>query len=157
MSETTNRPTVAQWKKAAFHDVVLPSGFKVKIRIPDLPSMIETGQLPQALLDVAIKVAKGEQSEATPEMASKEAEFKNLVCLAAVVEPKISEADLAPAGIPAEDKDMIAEFATRQREFDAEGNHISGLHLSAQFRRFRGLTDLYEDVADLQGGGEVVA
>lgn len=153
MTDTAaSRPTAAAWKKAKFHNVVLPSGFTVTIKIPDLPEMIQTGQLPQALLDVAIKSAKGEitaEQEQTAEMAGKEREFKALVALATVVEPKIAATDIDD--LPVEDLDMIVEFATRQREFDAEGNQIAGLHMSAQFRRFRGLTELYEDVEGVQG------
>lgn len=151
----SNSKTAAQWKQAGKHEVVLPSGFTVTIRIPDLSSMVETGQLPQTLLDTAVKAAKGEitpEQEQTPEMAAKEREFKNLVTLAAVIEPKLTEADMDPvSGIPTEDKEMIVEFACRQREFDAIGNHIAGLHLSEQFRKFRGLTELYEDVEGVQG------
>lgn len=153
MTDTAvSKPSVAAWKKAKLHEVVLPSSYKVTIKIPDLSSMIETGQLPQTLLDTAVKAAKGEitaEQEQTPEMAAKEREFKELVCVAALVEPKITVADVGD--LPVEDLDMIVEFACRQREFDAEGNHLSGLHLSEQFRRFRRIAELYEDVEGLQG------
>lgn len=143
--------TAAGWVKQALHTIVLPSGAVVKIRIPDISDLIQTGQIPQHLLADALAFAKrgaeDDPKPPTPDEMKNEVEFKNLVVKATVVEPAIDEALLVPgSGIPVEDKDMIVEFAMRQREFDAEGNHIGGLDTSAKYRRFRGIDSLYEDV-----------
>lgn len=154
--EPTLKPVSASaWMKQAFHLVTLPSGAVVKIRIPDIAALIKTGEIPQALLGEAIAAAKGmgqdtEPKAPTAEEMSREVEFKNLVIKATVVEPEITDALLEPkTGMPAEDKDMLVEFAMRQTEFDAIGNQIAGLHTSAQYRKFRGLGGLYEDVEGL--------
>lgn len=160
MSSTTStkqvRKTVTAqgWIKQALHDIVLPSGAAVTIRIPDFTSLIEAGEIPQHLLKEAgaAIAADAEKKLPTAEEAAREREFKNFLVLKTVVEPKLTEDMLDPkTGIPVEDKDMIVEFALRSREFDVEGNHISGLHTSEQFRKFRGIDSLYEDVEGSSG------
>ena len=87
-----------------------------------------------------------------PEPPSKEAiakqrEFTDVLTKLTVVTPKLSDADLS--AVPFEDKEFLVEIATRQRDLDAEGNHIGGLQKSADFRRFRGLDGSDEDVEGL--------
>lgn len=156
-TETTRKLATAQaWVKQARHNVVLPSGAVVAIRIPDLNALIASGEIPQHLLSEATSQAdaaeKKKSSFLTKEEAERELEFKNFMVAQTVVEPKVTPAMLAPGtGIPTEDKDMIVEFALRSREFDTEGNHISGLHTSEQFRKFRGVDSLYQDVEGVPG------
>ncbi len=54
-----------------------------------------------------------------------------------VVEPKLKETDLVD--LPYEDQEFIVGVATRQRDLDAEYQHIGGLTKSENFRRFRQL------------------
>lgn len=140
--------TAAAWKKAAQHDVLCPSGVTVGIRIPDLPALIETGEIPQHLLDAALGAA-GAQDPETPskELIIKQREFTDLVTQITVVEPKLSDEDVKT--IPYEDKDFIVAIATRQRDLDAEGKHIAGLDKSERFRRFRRLGEFDETVEGL--------
>ncbi len=131
--------STAAWKKAAVHTITLHSGSVVEIKIPDLPKLIEAGTIPASLVDSAISVA-GAVNRGTPETPSREliiqeGEFKDILVRLTVVNPKLSEEDVKE--IPTEDKEIITEIATRQRDVDAEGNHISGLDKSEQFRRFR--------------------
>lgn len=148
--------TTSAWKKAAVHTVVCHSGFVAKLKIPDLPRLIEAGEFPQHLLDAALSAA-GEQTEVSEskpkttaelvERIKQQREFTDKVVQLTVVEPKLSDADLPD--IPFEDKDFVVAVALRVREFDAEGNHIAGLDRSARFRTFRGLDRSSEDVEGL--------
>jgi hypothetical protein len=143
--EAPRTATLAQWKKAKRHNVTLPSGVTVAIEIPDLPELLKTGQIPNDLIEAAIKSVQGEK--VTPELIEQQPEFYKQLVLKTVAEPKLTEADYDD--IPYEDKEMIVELATRQRDLDALGHHIAGLHTSRDFRRFRGLDNFDEDVADL--------
>ena len=146
----TNRRTrtdAAGWTAAAVHDVVLPSGACVQIRIPDLPAMIEAGEFPQHLIDAALGVANKPDAKPTKEMIVQQREFTDELVKKTVLDPEITPEMLDPkTGIPFEDKEMIVEIATRQRDLDAEFNHIGGLDKSEKWRKFRGLGHLYEDV-----------
>lgn len=147
MTEVT---TLAGWRKAAEHVVLLPSGVRVAIVIPDLAGLIETGHIPQNLLDAALSAvgASGpEQQTPTKEFILQEREFTKKLVEATVVRPKLSEDDID--NIPVEDKAMILEFATRNRDIDAEGAHIGGLHTSKRFREFRDLDSLDSSLEDL--------
>jgi hypothetical protein len=140
--------TAAAWKKAAQHDVLCPSGVIVGIRIPDLPALVETGDIPQHLLDAALGAASaGESQTPSKDMIVQQREFTDLVVGLTVVEPKLTEADIV--SIPYEDKDFIVAIATRQRDLDAEGKHIAGLDKSERFRRFRRLGEFDETVEGL--------
>lgn len=137
------------WKKAAYHNILLMSGVRVEIRIPDLPALIEAGEIPQNLLEAALGIAKGQATEPSAALIAQQREFTDLIVLKTVTSPKLTEADLAD--IPYEDKEMLVQIATRQRDLDAEGEHIGGLTKSDKFRRFRGLGGVDEDVEDLSG------
>jgi hypothetical protein len=140
--------TKGAWKKAAVHTVTLESGFVVDIRLPDLPKMIEAGAIPQSLIDVAIDVATNRKQERpSPEIVKQQREFTDLVVLKSVVSPEITAEDLSD--IPFEDKEMIVEFATRQRIFDAEGHHLAGLEASEDFRRFHRIGEFDPALAGL--------
>jgi hypothetical protein len=149
MTDQTDQKAVSlsAWKKAASHYPLLPSGVRVGIRIPDLPALIEAGQIPQHLLDVALGLASGEDQKPSIELVKSQREFTDTLVALTVVEPKLSEADLAE--IPFEDKDFIVAVATRQRDLDAEGEHLAGLTKSEKFRKFRRLGEFDEDVASL--------
>lgn len=139
--------TAAQWKKSAVHYPLLPSGTRIGLKIPDLPALIEAGQIPQHLLDAAIGVAGGTTPDApTKELIAQQREFTDLVVQISVVDPKLTDADVKD--VPYEDKELIVSLATRQRDLDAEGEHIAGLSTSEKFRRFRGLGEFNSPLAD---------
>ena len=134
--------SAAQWKKAAVHPILLNSGVTVEIKIPDLPQLIEEDVIPQNLLDAALEVAgavsrSGSPDAPTKDLIVKEGQFKNTLTRLTVVNPKLTEDDVRD--IPSEDKEIIVALATRQRDVDAEGNHIAGLDKSAKFRKFRSI------------------
>lgn len=136
-SFASDKPTsLAAWKKSAVHNLVLPSGTVIGMKIPDVPTLIEAGTIPNHLLEAALGAAKNPEDQApTRDMISQEREFTDLLVHLSVVDPKVSVEDAAD--IPMEDKAMIVAVATRQRDIDAEGNHIAGLDKSEKFRRFR--------------------
>lgn len=132
--------SAAEWKKAKDHpNVLLPSGVRVTIRIPDLAGMMETGIIPSDYMEIATRLAKKvENNEApTQEDMSEEAKFERILLTKTVIEPEITEADVPD--LPVEDRGMLAQFAMRQRDLDAEGEHIAGLTKSDKFNRFREL------------------
>jgi hypothetical protein len=137
------KPTTTRgWRKAAFHTILLPSGEYVEIRIPDLPALIEAGHIPQNLLDAALRVAGSSGQNQTPskDLIVQQREFTDILVTKMVVSPKLTPEDLDPeTGIPYEDKELLVEIGTRQRDLDAEGSHIAGLEKSEKFRRFRRL------------------
>lgn len=133
--EAPKAATKTGWKNAKRHFVTLPSGTVVGIELPDIPELLAAGDIPNTLIDAAIEAANG--AKVTPERLKEQAEFYRHLILVTVKEPaNLTEEDVAE--IPAEDKEMLAELATRQRDFDAIGHHIGGLHKSADWRRFRG-------------------
>lgn len=148
-AENNGRKAVsaAGWKKSAKHVIVLPSGAVVEIRIPDLPRMIEVGTIPQGLMDAAIGVASSGSSKPTAELMGQQREFTDLLVQKMVISPALTEEDIPE--LPYEDKEMLVEVATRQRDLDAEGSHIGGLDKSERFRRFRRLGEFDTPMADL--------
>lgn len=137
---TTEAPkavSLSAWKKNAIHYVTCPSGSVVGIKVPDLPAMIEAGNIPQHLLETAIGVARQENPEPSIELIKKEREFSDVLVKITVADPKLSDEDVS--SVPYEDKEFIVQIATRQRDLDAEGEHIGGLTKSEKFRRFRSL------------------
>jgi hypothetical protein len=141
MSDTV---TAAQWKKLKGHTITLPSSAVVEIEIPDLPNLVKTGQIPNELVDVAIGVANGKK--VTREDIVQQADFYNKLCAITVKQPAVTEEDFASGSVPFEDKELIVEIATRQRDLDAVGHHIGGLEKVSEWRSFRGLSYSYEDV-----------
>jgi hypothetical protein len=141
--------TKAGWKRNAVHTIVLHSGTVVKVRIPDLAKMIEVGTIPQNLMDSALGMASNPSMADKPgrELMATQREFTDLVTLHTVVEPKLTEEDVAD--IPYEDKEMLVEIATRNRNLDAEGSHISGLDKSEKYRRFHRIGEFSTPVEDL--------
>jgi hypothetical protein len=136
--------TAAAWKKAAVHNILVPSGVRVDIKIPDLPALIEAGTIPQHLLDTALGVARQQaQVEEEPdpakikELIAHQREFTDTLTALTVVNPKISVEEAHD--LPYEDREMLVAIGTRVRDLDAEGEHIAGLTTSERFRRFREL------------------
>lgn len=135
MSEQTKR-NKNDWKKAKRHPVALPSGFEVEVEIPNLPMMVKTGQIPNDLLDAALGAIK--QQQITPDLIKEQADFFNLLVTTMVKDPEITLEELENDEIPYEDVELLVEIGTRQRDLDALGRHISGLHKSEEWRKFRG-------------------
>ncbi len=149
--ETAEKPTVskggdlAAWKKAKRHPVTLPSGFEVEIEIPNLPLLVKTGHFPNDLVDAAIGAIQ--RQEITKELVDQQSDFYHKLVALTVKSPEITEEDVVE--LPYEDIELLVELATRNRDVDALGRHIAGLHTSREWRKFRGLDYGDEDVAGL--------
>lgn len=134
------------WKKNKRHQVTLPSGAEVTIQIPNLPLLAKAGQVPNKLLEIVLGAQKPD-FQVTPEMLGDQSEFAAFLVTHTVVDPVVTDADVAE--LPYEDVEMVMDFALRNRDFDAVGKHIAGLEKIESFRRFRGLDTGYEDAAGL--------
>lgn len=144
------------WKKARRHHVTLPSGFEVEVEIPNLPMLVKTGQLPNELVAKALGTVQ--QGTLTPEQIAENAEFYAKLAVLTIKDPEITVEDVTGENpIPFEDVEMIMEIATRQRDIDAMGHHIGGLHTSKEWRHFRGFSYLDQDVAGTSELGEALA
>jgi hypothetical protein len=136
------------WAERKGHLVTLSSGAQVKIEIPDLPELVKSGNIPNDLVETAISVAQGTPN-LTREHIEQQPELYRFIVKTSVVEPKVD--DELYSQIPYEDKELIVEIATRQRDVDAVGDHIGGLHTNKKWRKFRGLDFGDTDLEGLQG------
>jgi len=147
MSTTTpKKRNLSDWSKAKTHEITLPSGYVVDVEIPDLPKMIKTGHLPNHLIDAALGAVEGNK-KIDREFVEQQREFVNHIVILTVVNPKLTLEEVEE--VPVEDRELIAEIATRQRDLDAVGHHVGGLHKNEDFRAFRGLTSVGEDLAGI--------
>lgn len=140
-----NKPaSLAEWKKNKTHSITLPSATVVEIAIPDLPTLVKTGVIPNELVDIAIGVAQGRK--VTRDDIVQQSDFYNKLCAITVKAPVATEEDFASGILPFEDKEMLVEIATRQRDLDAIGHHVGGLEKTEAFRNFRQLAAQYADL-----------
>jgi hypothetical protein len=136
MAQTSKKTTITSWKAARKHEVTLSSGTQVVIELPNLPKYIQSGQIPNDLLEAAIGFSGGNKA-ITPELIKEQFEFMKFLVSKTVVEPAVTPDEVED--LPYEDVEMIVEIATRNRDLDAVGHHIAGLEKVDSFRRFRGL------------------
>lgn len=157
--EETKPVSLAQWERAGTHTITLHSGAVVRIKLPDIAELIESGVIPQHLLETATRVASAAQSgvipEVTKEQVVQQKEFVNAVTIASLVEPKVTDETVTK--VPVEDRELITQIATRSRDLDAVGDHIGGLHKVEKWRRFRGLGEFDTSMADFEGSGSALA
>jgi hypothetical protein len=121
---------------------------EVEIEVPNLPVLVKTGQLPNDLVRDALGAIQG--GALTVDTIKEQADFYGKLVAITVKEPVVTEDDVVGDDpLPFEDIEMIVEIATRQRDMDAVGDHIGGLHTSKKWRTFRGLDHLDQNVAGL--------
>lgn len=159
--------TKEEWARAAIHTITLPSGAVVKIKLPDLAALIKGGQIPNPLLEIAQKIGAGEpvtapeegkgegddkESGVSKELIGQISDFHAFLVSKTVVEPTVSQDEVAAGAIPTEDIAVIVQFALRERDFDVVGHHLGGLEKVTEFRKFRGLDLSVEDILGPQGG-----
>lgn len=137
--------TAAAWKKAKYHSVVLASGSEIELSIPNLPVLAKTGQIPNDLISAAVGVISGE-TQITPELLAEQADFAAKLVSIAVHSPKVKEDEVND--LPYEDIELIVEIATRQRDVDALGRQIAGLHKSKEWLDFRAKLSGFTAVED---------
>jgi len=128
--------TKTTWKKARVHkDITLPSGTVVDIQIPNLPKMLKGGQIPNTLVDAAVKTQSA--TKVTRELIEETWEFYRWLVAETVVSPEVEPDDVGE--LPTADVEMIVSIATRQSDLDAVGHQLGGLETQRAFRDFRGL------------------
>lgn len=138
MSETAEkRSTAAAWKKAKRHTITLPSGTVIDIELPNIQFLLKTGQVPNTLVQLVTTGSADPNFKITPELLAEQFDFTAFIVAQTVVEPKIEVEDVKD--LPAEDLEMIVDFAMRNRDLDAVGHHLAGLETQSSFRTFRGL------------------
>lgn len=127
--------TLAGWKNAKRHEITLESGFEVEIEIPNLPLLIKTGYFPNELMDAAIQAIQ--KDRLTPEIITEASDFYHKLVAITVKSPELTEEDVPE--LPFEDIMLICDIATRNRDVDALGRQIAGLHTSREWVNFRRL------------------
>ena len=143
-----------EWAQLAHHTITLPSGARVKVRIPDLTLLIAQDAVPEKLRGVALRevlaamgalTAKPDASEEAAEAAAPLFDAEKIRTLAELhfflvsemlVEPKLTPEQAATGGLPNEDLELLVQIATRERDTDARGVVLGVLPLS-RFERFR--------------------
>lgn len=145
----------ADWQKRRVHeDVVLPSGARVDVEIPNLAKMIEAGNIPNKLVSVAVSLQGA--SKLTPEVLKDAWEFAKFIVPEMVVNP----ADLTPDDVddlPYEDVELLVAFASRSTDMDAVGRHLGGLHTVQSFRDLRGIFTTDPDLLGDEGIREAIS
>lgn len=131
--------SAAAWKARSERVITLPSGTQVSIVLPNINELAAAGDIPNALIEAAANKLEGVPVKPTQDALAKQAEFNRHMVATMVKFPSIAEGDVA--SLPADDTDMLQKIAFRETDFDAVGEHISGLDTVASFRRFRGLDE----------------
>lgn len=129
---------LTRWKrKGQAQEVTLPSGEKVKIKPPDVPEMLREGQVPNELI-ASVREAQDDTAPGgfDPEKIKEATDYMRWLVSVTVTEPKLAPEDVPE--LPVLDRDMILEFALRQRDTDAIGHQLYGMEKVADWRRFRG-------------------
>jgi hypothetical protein len=151
----TKAPAASGWKKRAVHEnVQLPSGQVVSLKLPNLAQLLKAGAIPNDLVEATITFAR-EQPEISREVVEQEADFLEWLIPAMIVEPEVTSEDVPE--LPSEDLQMLAQFAARNIDQDAVGNHLGGLHTNRDWRRFRQQLTIEEIAEDMRADGEVAA
>ncbi len=153
--------TTSHWKQKAVHTITLPSGMRVKIRIPNLTALIQNDVIPERLRAVAVQealnpgaplVAPAPQAEQPAEQMGGDTVkqlyelYEFLVC-EMVVEPTITKDDLDE--LPQLDLDMLTQFALRERDMDAAGIRL-GIEPISRWEVFRQAHNCPDDCASCE-------
>lgn len=139
--------TAADYKKLAVHEVTLPSGAVVEIKLPSLPQMVKSGTIPNDLVDQAIQHEKAE--ELTRDILKETWAYTCFIVPHVLVTPEVTSEDVDNLVVPAEDTEMLVNFAARRTDIDAVGHQLGGLETQKSFRELRGLTSLAEALGDV--------
>lgn len=158
---------LAAWRSRSLHAITLPSGQRVRIKIPGIATLLEHGDLPDDLLSIALLELTSEGG-ATAELArqlqvSENGErakiveriaaygrFQRELVRAAIVQVETEDGwedvsltldDLG--GLPEDDLAMVSEIVQRLRAHDARGVRIGVEPLDrwATFREAHGCPD----------------
>lgn len=153
MSQSTPTPTSkSAWKKAGVHTVTLPSNTVVKITIPNLAKMAQSGELDNELLQYAVpSLPDNPDDEPTPEQKkenlTKLAKYHQWLISKTLIDPALTPEEVKET-VPTPDLEVLVELASRKRDLDVLGHHIGGLEVVPEWRQFRGIDGRDEDLLD---------
>ena len=117
--------SLADWRKARRHEMVLPSGLPVVLRYVDMTDILMSGKLPASVLEMSKKAAQQSdeidlQELGADMMQENAAEFLtllNAITEAALVEPAIGavsgDETITLDELPMSDKTAIMEWVNR--------------------------------------------
>ncbi len=180
-TSTPPTPSLAAWQARSLHTITLPSGQRVQIRIPGIGTLLEKGDLPEDLLELALlelttdggataalasdlaTAENGNREKALERLASYGEFQRHLVCAAVCAvetapdafEPlTLTPESLLDDSLPEDDLAMVAEIVQRLRSHDARGVRIGVEPLDrwATFREAHGCPD-----ADCEGCAKLIA
>ena len=151
-------PSLAGWQARTVHTITLPSGQQVRMRLPGVATILEHGDLPEDLIDLAIAeitkdggaaalVTEQQDRETTLARLREFTAFQRHLVAAALVEPKMSYEQVTDAVVdgtlPEDDLAMVAEIVQRLRDHDAAGVKVGVEPLDrwATFRQLHGCAD----------------
>lgn len=153
MAKKTESPPAAvtsksAWQKLTKHHVTCPSGAVVRIRIPNLASLVAMDAVPEQLKGAALReiaqelvgslqaVADGGASEVKLSEEDVKAlyELNEWMLCWSLIEPEITPADLPE--LPEEDLEMLVQIVSRERDVDARGVRL-GVEPLSRLERFR--------------------
>jgi len=172
-----NSASLSAWQARAVHTITCPSGQRLKIRIPGIGTLLEKGDLPDDLLEIALleltteggatavlatelTSENGDRSKALERIAHYGEFQRHLVCSAVeaietapgVFEPlTLTADDLLSGSLPEDDLALVAEIVQRLRVHDARGVRIGVEPLDrwATFREVHHCTEDCEGCAEL--------
>lgn len=157
----TPPPSLAAWQARAVHTITLPSGMQVRIRIPGVATILEHGDLPDDLAELALaeitradgaaghvaEKAGDADSDTLKRLVSDFGRFQRHLVAAALVEPALDYDDVTEAAadgsLPEDDLAYVAEIVLRIRNKDARGVTIGvdPLDRWQSFRETHGCAD----------------
>ncbi len=143
-------PSLSVWQARSVHTITCPSGQRIRIRIPGIATLLEHGDLPDDLTEIALlelSAVNGATGELAQQLASTNGnraeilervrqygQFQRELVRAAVVavesapnkwqDVTLSMDDIGGGSLPEDDLALVAEIVQRLRATDARGVKI---------------------------------
>ena len=145
-------PSLSVWQARSVHTITCPSGQRIRIRIPGIATLLEHGDLPDDLTEIALlelSAVNGATGELAQQLASSSTngnraeilervrqygQFQRELVRAAVVavesapnewqDVTLSMDDIGGGSLPEDDLALVAEIVQRLRATDARGVKI---------------------------------
>lgn len=170
-------PSLVGWQTRTLHTITCPSGQRIKIRLPGIGTLLEQGDLPGELVELALleltqeggaagalaaRVDAGDvPQEELVQRIRRFAAFQKHLVKAAVTEVEtapgvwdpVALTDHHVAVLPEDDLAMVSEIVQRLRAYDAKGVRIGvePLNRWAEFCAAHGCEDTGEGAEGCQG------
>ncbi len=155
-------PSLSVWQARSVHTITCPSGQRIRIRIPGIATLLEHGDLPDDLTEIALlelSAVNGATGELAQQLASTNGnraeilervrqygQFQRELVRAAVVavesapnkwqDVTLSMDDIGGGSLPEDDLALVAEIVQRLRATDARGVKI-GVEAIDRWATFR--------------------